>query len=160
MGEATLTVPAAQVERFRLAAMQEVEWDAGWVESTVREAANSILWDKPDKDRMVDVHGSVRGLSGAVAVVEQLEAAVSGEAMDVKAESSVLANIAEGMVRHGVAEKFTEVAEVGPFDSEIAEEMRELVEALTWATENAVELHARAVAEFKATEPARHAVAA
>jgi hypothetical protein len=145
MAENTLTVPAQHLELFRLATAEEIGSDATWAKDQAEEMSRKLL--SRDAPMTAAMHGPVRHLAATVALMDELDAS-SPTAVEVHAEATVFAHIAESMAGI-VNSRLAAELDVTPLDAERMNCIQPLYDALGWATGTAARFHGIETAEIR-----------
>jgi hypothetical protein len=141
--EVTLKVPAKHFAAFKSAVVSEIGTDASWVESGQDELERHRL-TKDHVDApvdLVDIQGAADALGEVMVVAQQLFAVRRGP-VTLSGDRSTFAHMCETMADKIVAPRIADAANTTPYDTETAEEISLLSDALGWATGEAARLHA------------------
>ncbi len=148
MGNYTLKVPAEHVEAFRLAVLQEITMDAGAIAEEPESLARCIEEDRARTGVDDDLRRMAEQLREDVSVLEQVGIGTVGE-LEVSASTGMLAHAVETMGRKIVGPELANALDIGPWDGDHPDTLRELIGALSWALEQAQTFHASAIADLK-----------
>lgn len=150
---ATMKVPAMYVGSMRAAALYEVDEIGKWLLSSKDEAERALIERSDGAVQLDDVRAALSSLNQDVTLLEALMSCPDGD-VELEAEASVLAHVAESMARQVTTPKLDEQLSCGPIvGTEHVVDIRMLTDELGWAAGEAARLHAIAGAELQVRRP-------
>ncbi len=137
MGEVTLQVPAEHVEDFRAALAYELGQEAGYVADERKKFCEALAWGRENASDG-DLRGAMKLLTRDAEMFVQAGFEGTGPIeISMEDEGGVVAFACETVARKIVGPQLAEALDCGPFDSDYAPKLRELVDRLTWAIDQA-----------------------
>ena len=143
MRNVTLTVPAEYAEDFRAALVHDLAEETGYVKKERKELLNVIEMRK-DTESQRDAHRTaMKMLDREVELFRQAGYEGAGDIeISMGDDQGVVAYAFETVARQIIGPRLADALHVGPIDQEWAAQLRELIERLTWAIDQAAEVNA------------------
>lgn len=169
MATTTLTVPAKHVDAWRDAVLVELRDDAGWLANGVEEVQRHLFTDRDriESARLREIEAepprlpSIGDVLDAVVEIERdceiLRATfedTDGE-LEITGAAEVLGHICETMAHKVLPPRISDATCTAPYTGQVAAEIADVLEALTWAASEASRLHAAWADQFEAEKAAR-----
>ncbi|MBA2240954.1 MAG: hypothetical protein H0W09_06895 [Solirubrobacterales bacterium] len=144
MGEVRVTIPAERLEAFRMAAISEVKFSAGWVADMQRALAERYVKEggKLEPNDLGDLRSSSCGLMQDVNLLEQLAAAPNEGPVEVRGEDQALAHVAEAMADKVCAPVVAQEVNCSPIERQHVGKIHEALDGVRWAADLAARMHA------------------
>lgn len=140
MGEITLKVPAENVDDFRAGLAHELGDEAGYVKKERKKFLADL--ERKDGDES-DLRVAMKMLTRDAEMFLQAGFEGTGD-IEIKMEDDVgaVAFACETVARNIIGPQLAAALGCGPFDRAYAAELRNLVDRLTWAIDQAAEVNA------------------
>ena len=143
MAEHTLTVPAEYAEDFRAALAHDIAEEAGYVERDRKKLLTVIENRKDTEFQRNELRSTMKMLDRSAELFRQVGHEDSGDIeISMGDDLGVVAYVFETVARKIIGPQLADALHVGPIDQEWAAQLRELIERLTWAIDQAAEVNA------------------
>lgn len=137
MSEVALTVPAKYADDFRAALAHELGDEAGYVKKERKEFLEALEWREDANDG--DLRGAMRMLTRDAELFLQAGFEGTGDIeISIDDDVGAVPFAFETVARNVVGPQLVELLDCGPFDSAYAVKLRDLIDRLTWAIDQAV----------------------